>query len=135
MDRSVKVWDIESGEVEACFEGHLDAVYCVDFSPVDDNLLVSGSLDRTVRLWRVSDGACVKVLSGHGDFVLSVVFTPDGQQVISAGKDRNCLVWNASTFDSVLTLTGHSNSGIPIANICSYLLGGKGGHVADWVWG
>lgn len=123
------------------FEGHSDAVYCVDFSPVDDSLLVSGSLDRSLRLWKfVANGvsSCLKAISGgHNDFVLSVVFTPDGKYIISGGKDRSINVWSVTTHEQVLTLTGHFNSGTTTSNdfVYSDLFGSYRGNVCQWFWG
>ena len=46
------------------FEGHIDAVYCVAFSP-DGKHMVSGSADSIICLWNTETGSQVGNLTGH----------------------------------------------------------------------
>jgi WD40 repeat protein len=49
-DRTVCVWDADSGEELARLAGHTNYVFSLAFTP-DGRTLVSGSGDFTVRLW------------------------------------------------------------------------------------
>ena len=51
-DRTVRLWDVETGACVRTLEGHGDTVGSLCFSP-NGRQLASGSDDRTVRLWLV----------------------------------------------------------------------------------
>jgi WD40 repeat protein len=72
-DRTVRLWDTETGTALQTLEGHSSFVKSVAFSP-DGKVLASGSDDRTVRLWDTETGAALQTLEGHSSFVNSVTF-------------------------------------------------------------
>ncbi|MBI3795920.1 MAG: protein kinase, partial [Deltaproteobacteria bacterium] len=52
-DRTLRLWEMKSGQEVRCFTGHTNRVYSVSFSP-DGRYIVSGSSYETLRLWEVA---------------------------------------------------------------------------------
>ena len=103
-DRSVRVWDFESGESHV-LEGHTGWVRSVAFSP-DGRQVVSGADDRTVRVWDLESGES-RVLEGHAGRVRSVAFSPDGSWLASGADDSTVRIWNLENGESH-ALEGHT---------------------------
>ena len=78
-DKTIRLWDAETGAHVRTLEGHTNWVNSVAFSP-DGRTLASGGGwgDNTVRLWDVATGEQVRTLEGHTHGVRSVAFSPDG---------------------------------------------------------
>jgi tetratricopeptide (TPR) repeat protein len=106
-DKTVRLWEIDTGREMRCLEGHTGYVYGVVFSP-DGSLLASGSYDTTVRLWEVETGREVCLLKGHTGYVYGVAFSPDGSLLASASGDNTVRLWEVETGRAWRRLEGHT---------------------------
>ena len=77
-DKTIKLWNANTGECLRTLEGHTQTVHSVAFSP-DGTTLASGSWEKTIKLWNANTGECLRTLEGHADYLRSVAFSPDGQ--------------------------------------------------------
>ncbi|KAG6979752.1 Vegetative incompatibility protein HET-E-1 [Fusarium oxysporum f. sp. conglutinans] len=107
IDKTIRIWNAETGDCEQVLEGHSDLVTSVVFSH-DSKKLASASYDETVRMWNAETGRCEQVLEGHSNWVYSVVFSHDSTNLASASIDKTIRIWNADTGDCEQVLEGHS---------------------------
>lgn len=93
-DRTVRVWDIESGQNVLTLSIE-DGVTTVAISP-DGKLVAAGSLDKSVRVWDAQTGYLIERLEGpdgHRDSVYSVAFSPSGRELVSGSLDKTIKMW------------------------------------------
>jgi WD40 repeat protein len=109
-DKTVKLWDVQTGTLVRALSGHTKGVDTVALGP-DGRLLASASdLDKIVELWDVQTGAVVRTLTGHGKGVSSMAFSPDGGLLASATGGGKVELWDVQTGALVRTITGHTAS-------------------------
>lgn len=115
-DRTLKVWDTESGATLRTLAGHPGWVRACAFSP-DGRRIVSGggdahqfflTEDRTLRIWDADAGTALQTLAGHTADVFDCAVSPDGRWIVSASKDQTLKVWDAQSGAEARTLAGHS---------------------------
>jgi WD40 repeat protein len=133
-DRTVRLWDVVTGEQRAILSGHEDAVTSVEISP-DGTWLASASWDCTVRIWDATTGAARHVLTGHDAVVSGVAIAADGRWLASTSWDGAVLTWDAGTGRLRWASEGSADgtSRVSIARDGSWLVTGDRDFVAR-VW-
>jgi WD40 repeat protein len=132
-DKSVAVWDAETGNELARFKGHTQGVMACAF--VGSGAVgVSGSWDGTLRFWATSTGRELEKLE-LGSPVRSIAVSGDGSLLL-AGRDDGRIAW-IDPVARALRETGPSEK-TPV--LCLALSadgkqgawGGGNGHLAGW---
>ncbi|GAA5880440.1 hypothetical protein JCM3774_005192 [Rhodotorula dairenensis] len=103
-DRTVRVWDVETGYCIHVLTGHTSTVRCLrvlDARP----LAVSGSRDGTVRVWDIDRGRAVHVLNGHTSSVRAIDVWDN--LAVSGSYDATCRLWNVDTGECLHVFRGH----------------------------
>ena len=107
-DKTVRIWEVQSGRERVVLRGHEDAVYSVALSP-DGTRALSGSGDKTVRLWDAQSGVELATLRGHEGKIRCVTFSPDGRNVISGSSDKTVRLWDTGFGRERFVLHGHGD--------------------------
>ncbi|MFS0520278.1 WD40 repeat domain-containing protein, partial [Nostoc sp. UIC 10607] len=123
-DKTLKLWNLETGEDERTFNGHSDSVNAVALTS-DGKRVISASSDKTLKLWNLEKdlhqskipvlqaltlvfnwvigtifkrnfqiGKDERTFKSHSYPVNAVALTPDGKRVISASNDKTLKLWN-----------------------------------------
>jgi WD40 repeat protein len=112
-DKTVRLWDIESGRCQRVIEGHSGALNSVTWDE-DGRRVLSGSDDKTVRLWDVESGRCLRRFEGHIGRICSVAFSRDGQRVISGSDDKTLRLWDVESGHCLRVFARHEG---PISSV------------------
>ncbi|EGN95623.1 hypothetical protein SERLA73DRAFT_186732 [Serpula lacrymans var. lacrymans S7.3] len=80
-DKTIKLWDTQSGQILKSLAGHGNWVRALVFHP-SGKFLLSASDDKTIRVWELSTGRCMKTVDAHGHFVTTLAW---GRQGSSSG--------------------------------------------------
>jgi WD40 repeat protein len=93
LDRTVRLWDVTTGNCQAVLRGHTDEIFGLAFHP-DGKRLASGGRDRAVWIWDLATGQEVARLPGHTDYIYSLAFSPDGKSLASCSGDGTVRLWD-----------------------------------------
>jgi uncharacterized protein with WD repeat len=108
-DRTIRLWNVDTGELRKTLEGHTDNVQHVTFSPTG-LILASASDDGTIQLWDIKTGDVIKILDGHAERIRHVSFSPTGLILVSTGSDGTIRLWDINTGEPVKTITPASGA-------------------------
>ncbi len=86
-DRSVRIWDVETGKQLRTSGTLPQVVMTVAFSP-DGKLVAGGGFDGQIHIREASTGKFRHSLPGNTEVIEDVIFSPDGKTVLSIGHKR-----------------------------------------------
>ena len=91
-DKTIKIWDIFSGQCVATLSGHDNWVRDLSFSS-SGKYLFSVSDDKSLRIWDLSLGRCAKTLAdAHSHFVTCIASM--GNLVATGSVDQSVKIWS-----------------------------------------
>lgn len=120
QDKTVKIWNLTTGDTLGTLKGHRRGVWSVKFAPTSLNasilggstggkVIATGSGDKTVKLWSLTDYTCLKTFEGHSNSVLRTLFISNGLQIASSGGDGLVKIWDVKEGECSTTLDNHED--------------------------
>lgn len=95
-DKTLKIWDLQSGFEIRTFVGHLHTVNGVEFSP-DDKYLLSSSADNTAKVWNIFTGESIFTTPEQDKYLTDVAFSSNGKFIVATGYNDSAQVYNFTT--------------------------------------
>jgi len=115
-DKTVRIWDCDTGTPYATLKGHSSWCLAVSYSP-DGSLIASGDEKGIICIWEAATGKAIGgPLKGHNKFITSLAWEPYHLQevgrprVASSSKDGTVRVWDAIGGKIDFALSGHKGS-------------------------
>jgi len=103
VDKTVKIWDLETGECRATLKGHTGVVNSVAITP-DGKRILSGSYDKSVRVWDAASGREVAKLEGHTGGLWTIVALRDNAHALSSSVDDTLRLWELASGKCLKTI-------------------------------
>ncbi len=112
LDRTVRVFDLETGETLQVLSGHGRGVTCLAPSP-DGRRLLTGSLDGSIRVFELESGACVAThATAERRPTRAITWTDRG--AASGGEDGLLRFWDFATGKHVAAAHGGTVTAIAL---------------------
>lgn len=114
-DRSVKIWNMEKGELHRTYSHHTGIVYSTALRPSQSNsaelpfYIATASTDQTVRIWQPEIGRMVRIVRNQQTELFAVAYHPSGNWMASAGKDGVIHFINANSDQILKSIRVHDD--------------------------
>jgi WD40 repeat protein len=96
-DKSIKLWDAQTGQLLASFSGHQEDVEAVAFYP-GGTRIISVSEDKTTKVWDIGEKKQLFTAIGFGDQGY-LTYTPEGCYTGSNGIENRLSIFDGSRYE------------------------------------
>jgi len=98
--RRAKIWNVEQGLSELQLPTRHDLITSAQFSPADENLLVTAGIDGTAVLWDLAKREPLREFvqqpPDRERVEVFAVFSPDGKSLLTGGGSDRLRMWNVA---------------------------------------
>ncbi|MGV0025354.1 protein kinase domain-containing protein [Phormidesmis priestleyi] len=92
-DKTVRLWNLDTGKQILVLRGHNQFVQSVAFHPQQSNWLISAGRDRQIIVWDWTTQQPLRTLVGHTQQIHTIAFSPDGMLIASGSADKTLKLW------------------------------------------
>ncbi len=103
-DRTARIYNTETGELETTYAGHQGPVYAVAFS-VDGKLAYSAGREKKIHFWETKDGKKSGELEAAEEEIYRLAVS--GGSIFSCSADRQIRQYSAEKKELTRTCSGH----------------------------
>lgn len=112
-DHTLKLWDIETGELVRTFEGHLSSAHAVALSN-DGQRALASTENAALKLWDTKNGSLLGTFEGHSAQVSKLQLSVDGERALSGSDDQTLKLWNMEAASRLRTA---ESAKLPITSV------------------
>ncbi len=99
-DKTIKLWEVSTGNVLHTYLGHSNVVKDVVFSP-DGKSVLSTSTDDEARIWNTDIHDVHRVIHNDMEVLASITYSPKGNHIAAISAMGEANIWDAKTCDIV----------------------------------
>jgi WD40 repeat protein len=106
QDKTVKLWNVATGQLQCTLRGHKEEVWSVAFSP-DGKKLASASAYESVKIWDVMAERELHSFPIKVGSFSNLAYSPDGTRLAAVSNDiwPKVKLWDATTGREVLAIS------------------------------
>lgn len=108
-DRTIKIWDLATGNLRLTLTGHISTVRGLAISPRHPYLFSCGE-DKMVKCWDLETNKVIRHYHGHLSGVYTLALHPTLDVLVTGGRDGVARVWDMRTRSNIHVLSGHKGT-------------------------
>ncbi|CAG8953210.1 hypothetical protein HYFRA_00003411 [Hymenoscyphus fraxineus] len=108
-DRTIKIWDLATGNLRLTLTGHISTVRGLAVSPRHPYLFSCGE-DKMVKCWDLETNKVIRHYHGHLSGVYTLALHPTLDVLVTGGRDGVARVWDMRTRSNIHVLSGHKGT-------------------------
>lgn len=106
-DKSIKIWDAQTGDLRKTINDHNVRVYDIEFNP-DNSQFAACIGDSTISFWDSQTFNLIKALKNSNGNSRSISYHSSGKYIASAGPGSVIYIWDIANEQVFRTLEGHT---------------------------
>lgn len=114
QDGFVRIFDTEFFNEQKTLQAHKGGATAVLFHPKNEDWILTGGKDALLKCWNWKEDKLVAEIPGHNYVIYDIVSIHDGEQFITASRDKTIKIWNTEKLSFLQRLDskvgGHRHS-------------------------